>query len=114
MGEEQSRKPLGFAYFPKSLLPYIEEHRDSLPNKRRIEKIIARNGGLMPKYIRIYALREMKKALGDNDTYRFIASKFGELTVTARHYLDLLNEADTIYPRYIEHLKRVHHHAIKI
>ena len=59
----------------------IEKYRDKLPNKRRIEKIGARNGGLMPKYIRIYALRGMKKTLGDN-TYRFTASK--EVTLIKR------------------------------
>ena len=50
----------------------------------------------MPKYIRIYALREMKNVICDNDTFRFITSNFGELTVTARHYMDLLKEADRV------------------
>ena len=88
IGSENYRKPVGFAYFPRNLLPLIMEYRVRLPNKRRIEKIVAKYGGLMPKYIRIYALREMKSVIGDNDTFRFITSKFGELTVTARHYMD--------------------------
>jgi intergrase/recombinase/DNA-binding XRE family transcriptional regulator len=104
LGRENEIKPAGFMYFPKSLLLPIEKYGHKLPNKRRIEKVVAKLGGLMPKYIRIYAIREMKKVFGDNDVFRFITSKFGELTVSARHYLDLLEEADKIYPRYIEHI----------
>jgi len=104
MGEEHARKPIGFAYFPKYLLPYIEKYRTRLPNRRRVEKVVAKNGGLMPKYIRIFALRQMKVAIGDNDTYKFIVSKFGELSVSARHYMDLLSEADTLYPKYLKHI----------
>jgi len=32
----------------------------------------------------------MRRVLGDSDVYRFIVGKFGELTVSARHYMDLL------------------------
>jgi len=105
LGRETDRKPAGFMFFPKYLLPVIEEYRDKLPGKRRIQKVVKRLGGLAPKYIRIYALREMKKIFGDNDTYRFIISKFGELSVSARHYMDLLEEADQVYPKYVEHVK---------
>jgi|GEM_PF-6323652 len=42
--------------------------------------------------------------LGDSDVYRFIVGKFGELTVSARHYMDLLEEADSEYPRYLSTL----------
>ena len=41
----------------------------------------------------------MLNTLGDNDVTRFILSKFGELTVSARHYRDLLIETDKIYPK---------------
>ncbi len=43
----------------------------------------------------------MKKVLGDSDTYKFIVGKFGGLTVSARHYMDLLEEAVSIYPKYL-------------
>jgi intergrase/recombinase/DNA-binding XRE family transcriptional regulator len=112
MGSENDRKPIGFAYFPKSLLPLLERYRDKLPNKRRIEKVVAKLGGLMPKYIRIYALREMKAAFGETDVWRFITSKFGELTVSARHYMDLLKEADRIYPQYLQHISAIMEHVV--
>ena len=107
LGGELDRKPKGFMFFPRTLLPLIEEYRDKLPNKRRIEKVVARLGGLMPKYIRTYALRQMLNTLGDNDVTRFILSKFGELTVSARHYRDLLKEADQIYPKYIQSIRSI-------
>lgn len=53
-------------------MPMIEEHRNKLPNKRRIEKVVAKLGGLMPKYIRVYALRLVLSSLGDNDVARFV------------------------------------------
>ncbi len=43
----------------------------------------------------------MKRVIGDNDVDRFITGKFGELTVSARHYMDLLSEADKAYPQYV-------------
>jgi len=51
---------------------------------------------------RTFALREMRRVLGDSDVYRFIVGKFGELTVSARHYMDLLREADQVYLKYVE------------
>ena len=101
---ELGRKPKRFMFFPRTLLPMIEKYGDKLPNKQRIEKVVARLGGLMPKYIRTYALRQMLNTLGDNDVTRFILNKFGELTVSARHYRDLLEEADKIYPEYIQYI----------
>ena len=62
----------------------------------------------MPKYIRTYALRQMLNTLGGNDVTRFILGKFGELTVSARHYRDLLKEADKSYPVYVDYLEKEH------
>jgi len=98
IGEEEAQKPVGFAYFPMYLLPYITKYKDKLPNCRRIEKVVTKYSGLMPKFIRIFALREMKSVFGETDVWRFITSKFGELTVSARHYLNLLEEANKAYP----------------
>ena len=83
------------------------EYRVRLSNRRRIEKIMEKHGSPISKYIRIYALREMKGVIGDNDTFRFITSKFEELTVTARHYMDLLKEANRVYPRYVKHVYKI-------
>lgn len=106
LGKEKDIKPAAFMFFPGDLLELIEEYRDKLPSKRRIEKIVIDRLKLLPpSLIRTFALREMKKALGDNDVYRFIAGKFGELSVSARHYMDLLEEADNVYVKYVVHLR---------
>lgn len=105
IGREKERKPVSFMFFPKQLLELIEKYKDRLPGKRRIEKVVKKHGCLPPSHIRTYALRLILQALGDNDVSKFILSKFGELTVSARHYRDLLEEADKIYPTYIQYLE---------
>lgn len=105
IGMEKERKPAGFMFFPKQLPELIEKYRDKLPGKRRIEKVVKKHGCLPPSHIRTYALRLVLQALGDNDVTKFILSKFGELTVSARHYRDLLAEADRAYPKYIQYLE---------
>ncbi len=107
MGKENDVKPISFVFFPRSLLQSIEKHRQRIPGRRRIERAASKRNVLMPKYVRIYALRVMKRVLGDNDTYRFIVGKFGELTVSARHYMDLLGEADAIYQKYSQYILEV-------
>ena len=68
-------------FFLKFLLPAINSYRNRIPGRRRVEWAAAKRSVLMPKYVRIFALKTMKQVLGDNDTYRFITSKFGELSV---------------------------------
>ena len=98
ISKEKERKPAGFMFFPKQLLELMK-YRDKLPGKRRIEKVVKKHGCLPPSLIRTYALRLILQVLGDNDVSKFILSKFGELTVSPRHYRDLIEEADEIYPQ---------------
>ena len=105
LGKERDVKPAAFIFFPIHLRSRIEEYRDAVPSPRWIEKVAQRRQILQPKLVRTYALREMKRVLGDTDTYKFIVGKFGELTVSARHYMDLLAEADQAYPAYIKHIR---------
>jgi intergrase/recombinase len=105
VGKELDAKPAAFMFFPQRLLPLIEENREKLPSRHRVYKVVRRLGGLPAKYIRTWAVREMLNALGDNDVTRFILGKFGDLTVSARHYRDLLVEADKVYSSYISHLE---------
>ena len=58
----------------------------------------------MPSTIRTFALREMKRILGEDNVYRFIVGKFGEITILGRHYLDLLEEADLKYLDYTKYI----------
>ena len=104
LGKETDIKPAGFMFFPRELLPYVERYRGKIPGKRRVEKVVKKLGGLMPSTIRTFALRKMKRILGEDNVYRFITSKFGEITVLGRHYLDLLKEADLRYPDYAKHV----------
>ncbi|MEB3765653.1 MAG: hypothetical protein GSR77_05775 [Desulfurococcales archaeon] len=106
VGLEKARKPLEFMFFPKWLLELVEKYRDKLPGRRRIEKVVKKNNCLPPSYIRTFTMHEIITVLGDNDVTRFILSKFGELTVSARHYSDLLDEADKSYPAYVDYLER--------
>jgi len=114
LGKEHEVKPAGFMYFPRTLLPLVRRFASKLPNRRRIEKVVRKWRCLPPKYIRIYALRLMKQVIGDNDVYRFIVGKFGELTVSARHYMDLLKEADEVYPKYIQRWSQIFDKAIRL
>jgi intergrase/recombinase len=58
-------------------------------------------------------LRESKKIMGETDVWRFFASKFGELTVSARHYMDLLKETDKVYSKYVTHIYTIIGDAIQ-
>ncbi len=107
VGRETDVKPAAFMFFPKELLNLIIEYRSSLPSENRIYKVVRKRGGLPGKYVRTWGMRQMLNALGDNDITRFILGKIGELSVTARHYRNLVEEADKIYPRYIKHMKEV-------
>ncbi len=114
LGKENQIKPVGFIFFPRYILTLVKTFAGKLPNRRRIEKIVKKWNCLAPKYVRIFALREMKKVIGDNDVYRFIVGKFGELTVSARHYMDLLSEADRIYPKYVERWLEIMNKALPL
>lgn len=59
LGKESYIKIVGFIFFPKSLLPEIEEQRHRILGRRRVEGAVAKRGVLMPKYVRIYGMREM-------------------------------------------------------
>ncbi len=102
MGKEHDVKPVGFIFFSRLLLPLVKTYVGRLPNRKSIYKAVKRREGLPAKYVRIFAMREIYATLGVNYVSNFILSKFGELTVSARHYRDLLVEADRVYPKYIE------------
>ncbi len=114
LGKESDIKPTGFIFFPRLLLPLINTFKGKLPNRRNVYKVVKKLGGLPGKYIRIYAMREMLRVLGDNDVTKFILSKFGELTVSARHYRYLVEEADKVYPKYINRWLEIVNKAIGI
>lgn len=59
LGKESYIKTVGFIFFPKSLLPEIEEQRHRILGRRRVEGAVTKRGVLMPKYVRIYGMREM-------------------------------------------------------
>jgi Uncharacterized protein conserved in archaea len=114
LSKEREVKPTAFIFFPRLMLPLINAYKDRMPNKHRIRKLTKKWTCLPPKHIRVFALREMKAVLGDNDVYRFIVGKFGELMVSARHYMDLLREADQTYSKYVERWRELVTRAMSI
>ena len=44
LGKENDVKPAAFMYFPRILLPLIRHLADSLPNRKRIEKVVKKWG----------------------------------------------------------------------
>ncbi len=79
LGKEDEVKPVALMYFPRVLLlPLVRTYAGKLPSRLRIYKVAVKKlGVLAPKYIRTFALRKIKKVIGDNDVYRFIVGKFG-------------------------------------
>lgn len=95
-------------FFPKHLLPLIEKYRGHVPDRHRIHKVAVKKLQLLqPKLMRTYAMRLMEDLLGENDTYRFIISRFSEITTRGKHYMALLEKADRAYPRYARHIDKL-------
>lgn len=74
------------------------ETSNKLPLGQEIEKISRKPCIPALKYACFDGDKELQ---GDN-TWRLIASKFGELSVSTRHNTDLLDENCKIYQRYLE------------
>jgi len=85
----------------------LREHVGARINRRPPEKYARNHGLLRPKYMRKAAWRLMVKTM-PRKVARFIQSRLGELKISeAMYYEDLLGEADTYYPKYLEELFKV-------
>ena len=102
LGKKNTVKPAGFMYFPRILLPLIRHYAGKMPSRRWITKQVKKWGCLPPKYIRTYALRLMERLFGETDKYKFIVSRFSELSIDAKRYWYLVERVDEEYKKYIE------------
>jgi intergrase/recombinase len=75
-------------------------------NRNSVRKYASRNKLLLPKYMRKAAWRIMVRVI-PREVARFIQSRLGELKISEARYEDLLGEADTHYPRYLEELNKL-------
>jgi intergrase/recombinase len=106
VGIRETAKPCEWAYFSAKTLKLLEEYAGLTVNRRPLEKYVKRRNLLLPKYMRKAAWRIMIRVM-PREVARFIQSRFGELKVSEARYEDLLSEADTHYPRYLEELNKL-------
>lgn len=114
MGKENSIKPVAFIYFPRFILPLVKTYVNRLPGRYRITKVARKWNCLAPSKVRTLGMRDMRRVIKNEEVVNFILGKFSELTVTSRHYMDLLSEADNLYPRYVDHVLEVFNTAIQL
>jgi intergrase/recombinase len=106
VGIRETAKPCEWAYFSTNTLRLLGEYAGSTVNRRPLEIYVKRRNLLLPKYMRKAAWRLMIRVM-PREVARFIQSRFGELKVSEARYEDLLSEADTHYPRYLEELNKL-------
>ena len=104
VGVRESAKPCEWAYLSTTTLELLKEYAGSKVGRRPLERFVSRRGLLLPKYMRKVAWRLMVRVM-PREVARFIQSRFGELKVSEARYEDLLSEADTYYPKYLEVLR---------
>jgi len=75
-------------------------------NRNQFRKYIKRRGLLLPEMIRKATWRLMVKAMS-REAARFVQSRFGELRISKVRYGDLLSEADDVYLKYLEAVKKL-------
>ena len=106
IGIRETAKPCEWVYFSTETLKLLREYAGSTVNRRPLEKYVKRRNLLLPKYVRKAAWRIMIRSM-PREVARFIQSRFGELKVSEARYEDLLGEADSYYPRYLEELNKL-------
>ncbi|MEM4593114.1 MAG: integrase, partial [Sulfolobales archaeon] len=99
-------KPCEFVYFPKELLDPLSEHSGELRESTTVSRYFTRHDLLRPKYLRKLNWRVLTRVVPDKDVCRFVQSRLGELRVSEARYGDLLREADRLYPKALEALRK--------
>ncbi|MCC6014623.1 MAG: integrase [Desulfurococcaceae archaeon] len=106
VGVRGTQKPCEWAYLSTTTLELLEEYAGTKVGRRSLERFVSRRSLLPAKYMRKVAWRLMIRVM-PREVARFIQSRFGELRVSEARYEDLLSEADTYYPRYLEELSKL-------
>jgi intergrase/recombinase len=106
VGVRGTQKPCEWAYLSTTTLKLLKEYTGESVDRNSVRKYSRRYGLLLPKYMRRVAWRLMVRAM-PREVARFIQSRFGELKVSEARYEDLLSEADTYYPEYLNYLGKL-------
>ena len=106
VGVKGSQKPCEWAYFSAETLELLKKYAGKRVRRHVVRKYAKEHGLVRPKMLRKVAWRLMVKAM-PREVARFVQSRFGELKISEARYEDLLTEADSYYPKYVEKLKQL-------
>jgi len=104
VGLRGSQKPCEWAYFSTETLQLLQRCAGRSINRSIVARYAKRCGLLAPKMMRKVSWRILVQAM-PREVARFIQSRFGELRISEARYEDLLSEADSYYPKYLEKLR---------
>jgi len=93
-------------HFSLETVKHLQEFALRDINRHRFRKYIKRHALLLPEMMRKVAWRLMVKAM-TREAARFIQSRFGELKISKARYGDLLSEADDVYLKYLEAVRKL-------
>jgi intergrase/recombinase len=106
VGVKGSQKPCEWAYLSTETLQLLQRYAGRSINRSVVARYAKRHGLLAPKIMRKVSWRIMVQVV-PREVARFIQSRFGELRVSEARYEDLLSEADSYYPKYLEKLREL-------
>ena len=106
VGVKGSQKPCEWAYFSTETLQLLQRCTGRSINRSVVTRYAKRYGLLAPKMMRKVSWRILVQVM-PREVARFIQSRFGELRISEARYEDLLSEADTHYPKYLEKLREL-------
>ena len=106
VGLRGSQKPCEWAYFSTETLQLLQRCAGRSINRSVVARYAKRYGLLAPKMMRKVSWRILVQTM-PREVARFIQSRFGELRVSEARYEDLLSEADSYYPKYLEKLREL-------
>jgi intergrase/recombinase len=106
VGVKGSQKPCEWAYFSTETLQLLQRYAGRSINRSVVTRYAKRHGLLAPKMMRKVSWRILVQVM-PREVAKFIQSRFGELRVSEARYEDLLSEADSHYPKYLEKLREL-------
>ena len=106
VGIRGSQKPCEWANFSIEMLELLKRYAGSEADRSVVTRYAKRRGLLVPKMMRKFSWRIMVQAM-PREVARFIQSRLGELRISEARYEDLLSEADSYYPKYLEKLREI-------
>jgi hypothetical protein len=101
-----SQKPCEWAYLSTETLQLLQRYAGRSINRSVVTRYAKKHRLLAPKMMRKASWRIMVQVM-PREIARFIQSRFGEIKISEARYEDLLSEADTHYPKYLEKLREI-------